>query len=59
MNRANDKGQTSLAGAVFKSNDQVVAALVAGGADPDAGYPTAQDAASMFGREDYLGLLGK
>lgn len=59
VNRANDKDQTPLAGAVFKSHDQVVAALVAGGADPDAGHPTARDAASMFGREDYLGLLDK
>ncbi|OZG28962.1 hypothetical protein BH683_011150 [Williamsia sp. 1138] len=59
VNRPNDKGQTPLAGAVFKSHDEVVAALVAGGADPDAGHPTARDAASMFGREDYLGLLDK
>lgn len=59
VNRENDKGQTPLAGAVFKSHDQVVAALIAGGADPDAGYPTARDAASMFGREDYLELLDK
>ncbi|ORM34969.1 ankyrin repeat domain-containing protein [Williamsia sp. 1135] len=59
VNRPNDKEQTPLAGAVFKSHDEVVAALVAGGADPDAGHPTARDAASMFGREDYLGLLDK
>ncbi|PYE18525.1 hypothetical protein DFR67_104104 [Williamsia limnetica] len=59
VNRPNDKGQTPLAGAVFKSHDDVVAALIAAGADPDAGHPTARDAASMFGREDYLGLLDK
>ena len=57
VNRVNDKGQTPLAGAVFKSHDDVVRALIAAGADPDMGHPTARDAASMFGREDYLGLL--
>jgi ankyrin repeat protein len=57
VNRVNDKGQTPLAGAVFKSHDDVVRALIVAGADPDTGHPTARDAASMFGREDYLGLL--
>jgi ankyrin repeat protein len=57
VNRANDKNQAPLAGAVFKSHDQVVRSLIAAGADPDAGTPTARDAATMFGREDYLGLL--
>jgi ankyrin repeat protein len=56
-NRVNDKDQTPLAGAVFKSHDDVVRSLLAAGADPDAGHPTAREAASMFGREDYLGLL--
>ena len=59
VNRANDKGQTPLAGAVFKGEDDVVQALVDGGADPRGGQPSAIDAARMFGREDYLGLLGK
>ncbi|WP_020106483.1 ankyrin repeat domain-containing protein [Nocardia sp. 348MFTsu5.1] len=59
VDRANDKNQTPLAGAVFKSHDDVVRALIDAGADPDAGTPTARDAAHMFGREDYLGLLGK
>lgn len=58
VNRANDKGQTPLAGAVFKGEDDVVKALVDGGADPNGGHPSAIDAARMFGREDYLGLLG-
>ncbi len=52
---ANDKGQTPLAGAVFKGFDDVVAALVKAGADPFAGTPSADDAASMFGRADYRG----
>ncbi|QBJ96676.1 ankyrin repeat domain-containing protein [Rhodococcus sp. ABRD24] len=59
VNRANDRGQTPLAGAVFKGEDAVVAALVAGGADPVAGQPSALDAARMFGRDDYLQMLGK
>lgn len=59
VNKPNDKGQTPLAGAVFKGEDEVVQALVDGGADPHGGHPSAVDAARMFGREDYLGLLGK
>ena len=55
---ANDKGQTPLAGAVFKGHDDVVAALVAAGADPQAGTPSAAQAATMFGRADYTGLWG-
>lgn len=57
VNRPNDKGQTPLAGAVFKGEDDVVRALVDGGADPHGGHPSAIDAARMFGREDYLGML--
>ncbi|OUC80842.1 ankyrin repeat domain-containing protein [Gordonia lacunae] len=49
---ANDKGQTPLAGAVFKGFDDVVRALVDAGADPHGGTPSADAAASMFGRED-------
>ncbi len=59
VNRPNEKGQTPLAGAVFKGEDEVVRELVEGGADPNGGHPSAIDAARMFGREDYLGLLGK
>ncbi|MEO7078546.1 ankyrin repeat domain-containing protein [Rhodococcus sp. BP22] len=59
VNRPNEKGQTPLAGAVFKGEDEVVGELVEAGADPHGGHPSAIDAARMFGREDYLGLLGK
>ncbi|AVP66620.1 ankyrin repeat domain-containing protein [Rhodococcus hoagii] len=59
VNRPNDRGQTPLAGAVFKGEDGVVAALVAAGADAAAGQPSALDAARMFGREDYLRILGQ
>ncbi len=59
VNRPNEKGQTPLAGAVFKGEDEAVRELVEGGADPHGGHPSAIDAARMFGREDYLNLLGK
>lgn len=49
VNQANDRGQTPLAGAVFKRHDEVVKALIEAGADPDAGAPTARDTARMFG----------
>ena len=52
-----DKGQSPLAGALFKGEDDVVRALVAGGASATIGQPTAVDAARMFGREDLLELL--
>ncbi len=54
---ANDRGQTPLAGAVFKGYPDVVAALVDAGADPDAGSPSAREAARMFARDDILALL--
>ncbi|GAA2093669.1 ankyrin repeat domain-containing protein [Microlunatus panaciterrae] len=52
VNRLNDRYQSPLAGAVFKGEDAVVATLVAAGADPDLGTPTARAAAEMFGRAD-------
>ena len=57
VNTANDRGQTPLAGAVFKGYRDVVEALVDAGADPDAGSPTARDAATMFARDEILALL--
>lgn len=54
VNRANDRGQTPLAGAVFKGEPAVVAALLEAAADPDAGTPTARETAAMFGRDDLL-----
>ncbi len=48
----NQRGQSPLAGAVFKQADAVIAALREAGADPDAGTPTARATAAMFGRPD-------
>ncbi|GAB3281714.1 ankyrin repeat domain-containing protein [Sinomonas notoginsengisoli] len=55
---ANDRGQTPLAGAVFKGHGDVVDALLALGADPDAGSPTARQAAHMFGRTEIVDRFG-
>jgi len=55
VNRGNDRGQSPLAGAVFKGEDEVVSALLDAGADPDAGTPTARETAQMFGRPDIFG----
>ena len=54
VNALNDRGQSPLAGAVFKGEDEVVAALLEHGADPDAGTPTARDTARMFDRPDLV-----
>lgn len=56
-NTLNDRGQSPLAGAIFRREDAVVDALIAAGADPLAGTPTALDTARMFGREDLVGRL--
>jgi hypothetical protein len=42
---------------VFEAEPEVIAALVAAGADPDAGRPSATAAARMFERPDLLALL--
>jgi uncharacterized protein len=54
VDRVNDRGQSPLAGAVFKGEDAVVAALLDAGANPDAGTPTARETAEMFGRPELL-----
>jgi ankyrin repeat protein len=57
-NRANDKGQSIIAGAVFKSHEEIVHDLLKAGADPRLGSPTAIETAHMFGKKDLLGVLG-
>ncbi len=54
-NRVNDRGQSPLAGAVFKGEEEVVLALLEGGANPDLGSPSARETAKMFGRADLFG----
>lgn len=47
-NTLNDRGQSPLAGAVFKNEKEVIQALLDGGADPDLGTPSATEAARLF-----------
>lgn len=56
-NRLNDRGQSPIAGAVFKNEPEVVKALLGGGADPELGQPSALDTARMFGNDEMLALL--
>ncbi len=58
VNKANDRGQTPLAGAVFKGHTSTAQLLYEAGADPDAGTPSARDAARMFERTDLAELFG-
>lgn len=58
VNIRNDRGQSPLAGAVFKSEDAVVKTLLAAGANPDAGTPSARDTAKMFGQQQYESWFG-
>lgn len=57
VDAANDRGQTPLAGAVFKGDEAVVRALVDAGADPDLGTPSARETAVYFGRAEVAKLL--
>lgn len=54
FSRLNDRGQSPLAGAIFKGELAVVDALLEGGADPDVGQPTPWDTAKMFNRLEEL-----
>jgi ankyrin repeat protein len=55
--RANDRGQTALAAAVFRSSTEAVAALLAAGADPDHGTPSAAETATFFDLPAMAALL--
>lgn len=51
-NSLNDRGQSPLAGAVFKKENAVIKALIEGGADPDLGTPSAMEAVNIFHLKD-------
>jgi uncharacterized protein len=53
----NDDGRSPLAGAVFKRHDEVVELLLAQGASPHRGAPSAIVTALAFGRTDTEQLL--
>lgn len=50
-NSLNERHQSPLAGAVFKNEEEVVRVLVEGGADPDLGEPSAEEACRVFRME--------
>ncbi|GAB3082182.1 ankyrin repeat domain-containing protein [Corynebacterium aquatimens] len=52
--KTNERGQTPIAGAVFKKEDAVIDALLTAGADPTLGTPDAIATAQMFGRDDLV-----
>ncbi|KAL7005788.1 hypothetical protein EMMF5_004704 [Cystobasidiomycetes sp. EMM_F5] len=59
VNILNDRGQSPLAGAIFKGYDEVVEVLVKeGNADIRAGKPTAVECAAMFKRWEAARLMG-
>lgn len=47
-NILNDRGQSAVAGAVYKNEKEVVEALLEGGADPTLGSPSAVETAQLF-----------
>lgn len=55
-NRINDRGQSPLAGVVFKNEAECIRILLEGGADPEAGTPTALDATRVC-LISYLSLI--
>ncbi len=57
-NALNGRGQSIIAGAVFKGYEDVVRVLWEAGADVNAGQPNAVDCARMFKREGVLRLFG-
>ncbi|WP_257160313.1 ankyrin repeat domain-containing protein [Corynebacterium cystitidis] len=54
VNKPNNRGQTPLAGVIFKKEEAIIDDLLAAGADPLAGQPNSIDTARMFGREDLV-----
>jgi ankyrin repeat protein len=57
-NALNGRGQSPIAGAVFKGYDEVVKVLFEAGADILGGQPNAVDCARMFKRDGLLELFG-
>ena len=54
-NRLNDRGQSPLAGAVFKNETEIVSLLLEAGADVDSGRPSAWEAVELFKKTDEYG----
>lgn len=56
-NRCNDRGQSPLAGVVFKNERPCILALLNGGADPETGEPSAIQACEIFKQDDLKSLF--
>ncbi|MEO7441983.1 MAG: ankyrin repeat domain-containing protein, partial [Acidimicrobiales bacterium] len=56
--RVNDRGQTALGAAVFRQSAASVNALLAAGADPALGGPSAREVATFFELPEMVALLG-
>ena len=54
-NRLNDRGQSPLAGAVFKNEIEIVDILLEAGADVDLGRPSAWEAVELFKKTNEYG----
>lgn len=51
-NQLNGRGQSILAGVLFKGHSDLIPILLEAGADPLAGQPNAEDSAKMFNKWD-------
>lgn len=54
-NRLNDRGQSPLAGVVFKNEQAIVDILLGAVADVDQGRPSAAEAVELFKKTDVYG----
>jgi ankyrin repeat protein len=52
VDRHNNRGQTPLAGAVFKNDTTIIELLLSADADPQAGSPSALETARFFERDE-------
>lgn len=59
VNKLNDRGQSPLAGAIFKKEEAVIEALIEAGASPTAGTPSAVDTATLFGQSELAARLSQ
>ena len=57
LERVLDRGQRALTCATFKRDVASMRHLLAAGADPDAGTPSARQTAQMFAGDDLLAVL--
>ena len=54
-NRLNDRGQSPLAGAVFKDEKEIVDILLEAGANVDLGHPSAWETVELFKKTEEYG----